>query len=445
MNWNQHINKNWSIAYPLILANIGHMMVGVADSIMVGQLGAAPLAASALAHGIFVVFMVFGNGVSMGSTPLVAEANVSGKIARVRSLLKNSFWVNIMIGVLITLIIFFIRPLIVHLDQPEEVVVLAIPYLQIMILGILPIMVFQVFRQWLEGLSLTKPAMVAAILGNVLNIILNYFFIFGKAGFPEMGLNGAGWASLVSRIFIATVLIIYIIRNKRFQEYIKGFWKERFEQPVFKNLLSLGIPTGFQITFEVSAFVLAAIMAGWIGTNALAAHQIAINLAAMTYMVSLGFSQAATIRAGNQLGLKDFENLKHAGTSIYGMVGSFMVITAVTFIIGRNFFPTLYIHNAEVIAIASNLLVIAAMFQLSDGLQVVGLGLLRGIQDVKFPTWLTFLAYWILGLPIGYILAFKMDYGIEGIWYGLLIGLSIVAFILIHRFYRKAKMLAEPV
>ena len=257
-----------------------------------------------------------------------------------------------------------------------------------------------------------------------------------------MGLNGAGWASFIARIFIASSLIFYILYQKKFKKYVQEFWREKFNKETFRNLLSLGIPTGFQITFEVGAFVIAAIMAGWLGTNALAAHQIAINMAALAYMVSLGFASAATIRVGNQFGLKDFENLKNAGTSIYAVVGIFMLVTATTFILGRHFFPTLYINNGEVIAIASQLLVIAAMFQLSDGYQVVGLGLLRGIQDVKFPTWLTFVAYWIIGLPVGYYLAFHANLGINGIWYGLLLGLTIVALILLIRFYKKAKDLS---
>ena len=437
MNWHQHIRKNWKLAFPLILANLGHMMVGVADSIMVGKLGAAPLAASALAHGIFVIFFVFGSGVSMGSTPLIAKADAEGNKTRVRSILKNSLWVNIAFGIIISLVIFFARPFISYLNQPAEVVELAIPYLQILILGILPIMVFQVFKQGLEGLSMTKPPMIAAIAGNILNIILNYFFIFGKAGFPEMGLNGAGWASLIARIFIAGWIIIYVIKETRLKDYIKDFWTEQFSKIICKDHLKLGVPTGFQITFEVGGFVVAMIMVGTIGTNELAAHQIAINMAAVTYMISLGFSQGATVRAGNQLGLKDFRTLKEVGTSNFVLVGSIMTITAIAFIVFKNWLPTLYIDDEVVVSITAQLLVIAGLFQLSDGIQVVGLGLLRGMQDVKFPTWLVFVAYWVLGLPIGYLLAFELNLGIEGIWYGLLIGLSVVAVIMMLRFYRK--------
>lgn len=426
-----------------MLSQFGHMMVGVADSIMVGQLGALPLAGASLANVIFHLLLMFGIGVSYAVTPLVAAADGIGDKARSADLLKHALLINILTGIILFIFISIAGQGLFYLDQPPDVVALAIPYLNILTLSMIPLMLFQTFRQFAEGLSYTKQAMIIVIGSNVVNIILNYIFIYGKLGMEPMGLNGAGWASLIARIFLADCMAAYIFRGKHFIAFRKGFAIGKYSKKLIRKMLGLGLPAGVQFVFEVGAFGFAVIMIGWIGTEALAAHQIAINLAAVSYMMASGLSAAATVRVGNQLGMNDIPSLRAAAFTIYGMVIVFMGVCAIAFITGRYFLPSLYIDNLEVIQMAASLLIIAGFFQISDGIQVVSLGALRGLADVKTPTVLTFIAYWVLALPIGYFLGFTLEMGAEGVWYGLLIGLSLVAIVMFWRFNLLTKRLAR--
>ncbi|MEM9298660.1 MAG: MATE family efflux transporter [Bacteroidota bacterium] len=442
-NYKAHLKKNFLLAYPVMISQVGHMMVNVADSVMVGQLGALPLAGASLANVIFHLLMTFGIGISYAITPLVAAADGEGNTARASEILKNGFLLNIITGILLFGLVLIGSPVLFHLDQPQDVVTIAVPYLNIVTFSLIPLMVFQTFRQFAEGLSRTRQAMFIVIACNVINIGLNYLLIYGKAGFPELGLNGAGWASLISRIVLAVWMMSYIYFSKSFITFRNGFSIGFYSKKLIKRLINIGLPAGLQFIFEVGAFGFAVIMIGWIGTKALAAHQIAVNLAAVSYMAASGLSAAATIRVGNQLGRKDVPTLRAAAFTLYGMVITFMLACALIFILGRYYLPSLYIRDVEVVQIASSLVVIAGFFQLSDGIQVVSLGALRGLEDVKVPTLLTFIAYWVIALPIGYLLGFKFDLGTEGIWYGLLIGLTIVAMVMSIRFNKLTKMLVS--
>jgi len=439
--YSDHFRKNFVLAYPVMLSQLGHVMVGVADNIMVGHLGAVPLAAASLGNAVFFMLLTFGIGVSYAITPLVAAADGEGNKEKISSVLKHGIVINGITGILIFAVVLLGGQALYYMNQPVKVVEFAIPYLAIITFSIVPFMFFQTFRQFAEGLSNTKQAMFITLTANGINVVLNYILIYGKLGFPAMGLMGAGYATLISRIVMALMMGFYIYYNKRFSSYREGFRLGNYVKSIFKKMLHLGIPAGMQFSFEVSAFAGAAIMIGWISAEALAAHQIAINLAAISYMMASGLSAAATIRVGNQLGRKDIVMLRRAAFSIYMMVLVFMSFWAVVFVFGRNFFPSLYINDAAVVEQAASLIIIAALFQLSDGMQVVGLGALRGLSDVKVPTWLTFIAYWGLGLPIGYYLGIQLNWGAEGIWYGLLVGLSAVGITLLFRFNNITKKL----
>ncbi|WP_288371393.1 MATE family efflux transporter [uncultured Algoriphagus sp.] len=439
MNIKNHFSITFNLAYPVILSQLGQVMVGVADSMMVGQLGALPLAAASLANSIFFVLMMFGMGVSMGITPLISIAEGKGKGLRIGKLFRHGLWINIFVALILTGIILGLSTGLSFLDQPEEVVEAAIPYLWVITASLFPFMIFQTFKQFAEGLSQTRQAMYVTIFSNLLNVFLNWVLIFGKLGFPAMGLMGAGWATLISRVLMALLMGAYVLSSKRYKGFDLGLKIRQFSAPLLSRILKIGIPTGFQFIFEVSAFGSAAIMMGWIGVTALASHQIAINLASISYMMAAGLGTAGMVRVSNQIGRNDFQTMREAGMMVFGMVIAFMSISAVIFILFRNMLPSLYIDDPEVIATSATLLIIAGMFQLSDGIQVVGLGVLRGMEDVRFPTWLTFVAYWILGLPLGYFFAFGLDMGERGIWFGLLIGLSITAVVLFYRFHRLSK------
>ncbi len=423
-----------NLAYPVMLSQLGQVMVGVADSMMVGQIGKDSLAGASLGNSIFVLFLTFGIGISYGITPLVAKADGEGNPQAIIDLLKHGFLVNLITSALLFIVMMITSIIFPYLGQPDPVVYLAVPYFIVISISILPFMIFQTARQFAEGLSLTRQAMIVTVSGNILNILLNYLLIFGKLGLPSLGLFGAGIATLISRIIMAVMMVYFVYYHRRFTIYWKHFERIGFKMNIIRRILSIGLPSGLQFIFEVGAFSLAAIMVGWIGTTALAAHQIAISLASITYMMATGIATATTIRVGNQLGRNDALMLRKVGFTGFLMGATFMGVSALVMISLNNYLPTWYIDDQEVIGLASELILIAAIFQISDGLQVVGLGALRGMSDVKIPTLVTLLAYWILALPIGYLFGIYLDFGASGIWIGLLIGLTVTAALLIYRF-----------
>lgn len=441
-----HFNKTWKLAYPICLSQLGHVMVGVADSIMVGNyggeggpIGALSLAAASLANSIFSVVLVFGIGVSFAISPLVASADGENNRGKIIDLLKHSILICASLGLLLFLILFLGSSALNYFGQPQAVVDLAIPYFNILGFSLLPLMVFLAFKQFAEGLSFTRQAMFISVIANLLNIFLNYLLIYGKMGFPEMGLNGAGWATFIARVVMAVAIFIYIYKSVRFAPFREGLSFSNYSGEIIRKVTRLGIPIGLQFTFEVGAFAFAAVMIGWIGTVQLASHQIAITLASVTYMLASGISAATTVRVGNQLGAGNIEGLRMAGFSGFILSFAFMFTAACIFIVFSNYLPPLFNQHEQVIQLASSLIIIAALFQLSDGVQVVGLGALRGMSDVKIPTFITVFAYWALALPLAYFLGFTLDYGARGIWFGLLLGLSVAAIMLFSRFNNKSK------
>ncbi len=431
MTLREHFRKTIILATPVVIGQLGHIMVGVADSVMVGKLGVIPLAGATFANSIFYVLFLFGIGVSNALTPLVSSTDPNNK-SRLFDLLQNNLLLNFLLGVGIFLLAFFLSFFLEYFGQEPEVVEAGKPYLWIICSSIIPVMVFQSFRQYSEGLSDTFIPMVVSIVGNLINVGLNYVLIYGKLGFPHMGLNGAGIASMISRVLMLGI-IIYLTRRKWIGIVMK------FSKPLINQQFRLGIPLGFQYVFEIGAFSFASIMIGWIGAEELAAHQIAINMAAVTFMAASGVATAASIRVGNQIGFKDRINLRMVGFSSFGLVGVFMASCGLLFILLKDWLPTLYIDDVEVTRIAASLLIIAAAFQLSDGLQAVGLGVLRGLRDVRVPTMVTFVAYWVVAIPAGYLLGFVLEWGISGVWYGLLFGLSVAAVLHIWRFNRLSR------
>jgi multidrug resistance protein, MATE family len=435
----EQVKTTFLLAYPVMLSQLGQVAVGVADSMMVGRLGALELAASSLANSIFFVLLMFGIGISMGLTPLVSKAYGKGKTNQISRLFSNSLLINFLTSlVMLGLVLLFSRNLTI-LNQPEEVEALALPFLLIITASLVPLMVFQAFKQFVEGLSQTKQAMFITIAANLVNVFLNWLLIWGHWGFPELGFLGAAWATLISRILMMVLMGIYVLTSKRYADFEIRILRFKPTWTLCKRILKIGIPTGFQFIFEVSAFSAAAIMMGWISVNALAGHQIALNLASISYMMATGLATAGMIRVSHYVGKEDEKGMREAGMVAFGMVAAFMFVCALLFFVLRFFLPTLYIDDPQVISLAASLLVLAGLFQLSDGIQVVGLGVLRGLEDVKVPTLVTFFAYWGLGLPLGYFLAFELGFAEKGIWIGLLIGLTLTAGMLLYRFDQLSK------
>ncbi len=426
-----------------MLSQLGHVMMGVADNVMVGHLGATELAAAGLANVAFNVLLLFGIGVSYAITPLVATADGEKNILSVNETVRHGLVINVINSLVLVAIVFFGKQLLYHIDQPAEVVTLAIPYLEIITFSIIPVLVFQTFRQFSEGLSNTWIPMVIVLSCNVLNIGLNYLLIYGHAGFAPMGLNGAGWATFISRIVMGTSLAAFIYFAPRFRNYRPLFTLGKYSKTLFNKMLHIGVPAGLQFIFEVAAFDFSLVMMGWLGTKALAAHQIAINMATISYMTTSGLAAAATIRVSNELGKGDIKALRKVAFVMLGMALTLMGVWAILFITGKSFLPHLYIDDLEVITIAGPLVVIAGLFQLSDGMQVVCIGALRGLQDVKIPSVLIFISYWVIGLPLGYWLGFHTSLGPVGIWTGLLIGLTLTATAMFWRFNHLSRKLLK--
>ena len=420
---------------------LGQVMTGVADSVMVGWTGATPLAASSFANIFFSIPLFFGIGVSYAITPLVAEGAGAKDQSKIIEILRHGFIINLLVAILLVGLIFLVEPFMFSMGQPEDVVALGIPYLSIIGVSIIPTMIFQTYRQFAEGLEKTRMAMIIVVGSNLLNIALNYILIFGKYGFPEMGLNGAGWATLISRVVMAISMMLYVYYGKRFIAFRKGFSFGSYSKSLISKMLHIGLPAGSQFIFEAGAFGFSALMMGWLGTTALAAHQIAINLATISYMTTSGLGAAATIRVGNFLGQRDKRKLQDSAFTMIWMAVALMAAWALLFIFGRHLLPSLYIEDAAVIELTAALLIIAAFFQLSDGIQVVCAGALRGLQDVKVPSILIFVAYWVIALPLGYWLAFPLGLGATGIWIGLLIGLTLTASAMVVRFWRLSRNL----
>lgn len=433
------ISKTIKLAYPVIIGQLGIIMMGVVDSMMVGRLGSVPLAAASLGNSLIFLILIIGIGSSIVVSPLVAILVGGKRFSECGIYFRQSLLVNIILSLLMVGIILISVNYIKYLNQPPEVIESTIIYMTIVGFSAIPLMLFQTYKQFIEGLSIMKPAMIISLLANIINAFANWILIFGKFGFPQLGLAGAAWATFLSRVFMVIVIMIYVMRNKKFKQYDVTFHFRGINIPVMKKLLSLGLPSGFQYFFEVGAFTFAVIMIGWIGSNELAAHQIAINLASISFMAVLGISQAASIRVGNAMGEQNIPNVRKAGFTAIGLGAAIMSIAGLTFILLNKFLPTLYIDDKAVISIASRLIIIAALFQLSDGTQAVGIGVLRGLTDVKGPTIITFVAYWIISLPIAYLLAFKFNLGVDGVWIGLLIGLTVSAILLTMRFNHKSK------
>ena len=435
----EEVFKTLRLAYPVIIGQLGIIMMGVVDSLMVGQLGSVPLAAASLGNSIIFIILIIGIGSSIVVSPIVAILVGGKRFSECGTYFRQSLVVNIVLSLIMIVIILLGVNFIYLLNQPTEIIEQTIVYMTIVGLSAFPLMIYQTYKQFIEGLSIMKPAMIIAITANLINAGANWILIFGKFGLPALGIAGAAWATFTSRVFMSLAIMIYVMRNEKFKQFDVNFHFRGLDFKIIKKLLRLGLPSGFQYFFEVGAFSFAVIMIGWIGANELAAHQIAINLASISFMAVLGISQAASIRVGNAMGEKSVNKIRKAGFTGIFLGASTMFLAGVTFIILNDFLPTLYINDENVIEIASRLIIIAALFQLSDGTQAVGIGVLRGLTDVKGPTIITFIAYWVISLPIAYLLAFNFHLGVDGVWIGLLIGLTASALMLTFRFNYKSK------
>jgi MATE family multidrug resistance protein len=440
-NYTKEFSTNLKIAYPVMLGQLGHVLVALADNLMVGQLGAAELAAVSLGNSLIFIALSLGIGFSFAITPLIAEADGANDIDAGRDYFQHGVIMCTLNGILLFFLLLLAKPILYALNQPPEVVALAIPYMEIVAFSLIPLMTFQAFKQFADGLSQTKYAMYATLVSNIVNIIFNYLLIYGFWIFPRLELEGAAIGTLISRFFMLWFLWFILKRKTKFAQYFTTFKRDHLNKNVFKRLFALGFPTALQMFFEVAIFTATIFLAGILGTNPQAANQIALNLSSMTFMIAVGLGVTATIRVGNQKGMHNYKELRRIALSTFLLIFIIQSIFALMFILTKDILPTFYLDNVEVIVLASQLLIVSAIFQLSDGIQVVVLGALRGLQDVKVPTIICFIAYWIIGFPISYYFGKAEQLGSMGIWLGLLAGLTASAIMLYIRFNYLSKKL----
>jgi MATE family multidrug resistance protein len=436
-----YYSDSLKLAIPVVISQLGHTLVQISDSVIVGHFaGTTALAAVSLVNSLFLVPLVIGLGISYGITPLIAQYNGRGDYDECGRLLSNSFFLNVITGIVLFCAIYFgVILFIDKLHQSPEVVVQAKPYLFLLSLSIIPLLVFNTFKQFAEGLGFTKQAMLISIWGNALNIVLGVIFVKGLFGVTPMGIKGVGYSTLIDRCVMAIVMAIYVFRSPIFKKYLKDFAIRNIDRVRGLQIMKIGTPVAMQYVFEVGAFGGAALIIGSIGMIEQAAHQVAISLAAMTYMMASGVSSAAAIRSGNYFGSGNHKELRLSAISNYHIVIVFMSCTAIIFTLFNQYLPWIYTSDKAVISIAAQLLIVAAFFQLFDGTQVVGLGVLRGMGDVNIPTVITFISYWIIGLPIAWLLGIHLNLGVMGVWYGLVLGLMASSIMLFLRFQKISK------
>ena len=435
----RHIKETLVLAGPVALSQLGHIYVGVVDTLMAGQIDKEALAAATIALSVFFPLFMLYIGFSYGFTPLISLALGEGDDFKIARILKHALVLNVIIGLFLTGLLCTCIYAIPYLNQPAHIVKPATEFFAIIALSLIPVIIFQVFKQFIEGLGNTKQAMVVSILGNVVNIALIIVLVYGWYGLPKLGLNGIAYATLIARVFMAVTMFFFFLFTKKYAHYRRAYTRTPFEWSSFVDVFKKSYPVGLQMSFEAGAFSLAAIFVGTFGTAQISAHQIALNLASVTYMIATGIAAAATVRVGFEYGRKEKTELQLAGRTGIVLAIAFMSITAVLFALLHKVLPSFYTSDAEVIHIAGLLLWMVAFFQLSDGVQVVCMGSLRGMGDVVTPSGIAFTAYWILGLPLGAFLAFVLKWEVYGIWVGLTVGLVFASIVLLIRFLRKSK------
>ena len=453
MNLSQYTKEfsyNFRLAYPVVIGMLGHTLIGIVDNIMVGKLGSTELAAVSLGNSMIFVAMSLGIGFSTAITPIVAEADAENDTSKIRSAFHHGLFLCVILGFLLFGLVVLAKPIMELLQQPKEVIALAKPFVDWVAFSLVPLIIYQGYKQFADGLSMTKVSMYAIVMANILHVGINYCLIYGVWFFPKMGILGAALGTVISRIAMVLFMHIILSRKEQLKQYFQSFNFDEIKKETLNKIINLGFPSAMQMLFEVVLFTAAIWLCGNIGKTSQAANQIALSLASMTFMVAMGLSVASMIRVSHQKGVNDYKQLIIVARSIFLLAILIEIVFAIMFVALHQILPYLFLNmdnqsqlldNKEVIAIASKLLLVAAVFQISDGIQVVVLGALRGLQDVKIPMYITFVAYWIIGFPISFYLGEYTSLKAVGVWIGLLAGLTAAAVFLFIRFHYLTKKL----
>lgn len=430
----RELRPTLALATPIIFGQLSQMAINVTDSVMIGRVGTVPLAASAFVSSVFGMAFILGAGLLTAVPVLVARARGAEQPEEAGEVLRHGAFIATAFSLLEMLVLAVLGTQLHRFGQPPEVVAEARGYYVLIVLSLLPALVFQVFRQYAE--SLGRPWMPMAIMstGVLANIVLNWIFIYGKLGSPPLGLAGAGVATLLARLISVGVLVVWLHRQEELRPYWPARWRVRLSVDALRTQLRLGLPAAGQLMFEGGAFTVAALIIGWLGAVSLAAHQIALSCAATTFMFTLGISSAASMRVAQAAGAGETRRLRPIGFGAVAAGLACMTVFATVFALGGHVLAGWFVDDAQVVGLAARLLVVAAFFQVFDGTQVIGAGILRGLADVRIPTAITFVAYWVIALPGGYWIGVRGGSGAVGVWWGLAAGLACSAVLLVLRF-----------
>ena len=436
---------NLKLAFPVALSQIGYTVVQFADNAMVGSYGGDdPLPLSAVSFGVMISYVLFSLalGLSLGITPVIGEHFIRGEYRKTAHFLQSSLVVFPAIGLIFMLLQIASEPLLYHLGQPVEVVDMAMPYYRLMAYSLPAILLYGCFKQFLEGAGNTVAPMVIALVTNVINIVLNWVFIFGNCGCEPMGVYGAGLATLIARWISPLLILLYFVIVSRYRDYLKLFSRGISYLKLSAKLLAIGTPIAGQMLLEGGAFVVTSIMMGWFGAVAIAANQIALTYGNAAFMMTIALGSATTIRVAHCYGLSDKNQLQLAVKASAHLATLWGVIVIVTFILLRKAMPSLFTTNEQVSLLASQMIILIALYQLSDAMQGAMVGVLRGIQDVKIIAYISLVAYIVLNIPVGYLFAFTFKMGSVGLLMGYIAGLSTAAIAYYIRVRRRLKEMA---
>jgi len=443
VNWKDYTREfkyNFRLAWPVMVGYLGQVLVGLADNIMVGKLGPVALATISLANSTIFFVMSFGIGFSSAITPLVSQALGMNDKSRLHRILYNGLISNILTGIVMVAIIYALIPLLPKAKQPPEVVELAVPYIRWVGFSVLFVMIFQAMKQFSDGMGLTKISMKAILITNVINVAVSYMLIYGVWIFPKLGVLGAGLGTVFARFAVIVIFWWLLYKHPQTRYYVSRLPEKVLDGKLIRKIYSLGFPSGYQAVFEMGIFTASVWLAGMLGTVAQAANQIALQMASMTFMVFVGLGVAATVRVGYRYGKKEYRELRRIAYSIFLQAALIGMFFSVLYILFRHQLPWIYLSRQksdpqvlEVAQLASELLIIAGLFQISDSIQVTVQGALRGLQDVKIPVLITFVSYWLIGFSVAFFGA--KYWGVHGIWVGLLTGLTVAAALLLWRFH----------
>jgi MATE family multidrug resistance protein len=433
------VTETLRLAVPVVLTQLGHIAMTTVDTIMVGRLGAEALSAVALGGSLSITVLITASGVLMGLDPLVAQAYGAGRHGECGRAMRHGLLLATLLAVPAMLVQAAARPIFVALGQEPDLAARAADFVTALNWSTFPFLAFMALRQFLQGVGIVKPAMIVVLAANLLNLAGNWVFIFGHLGFPALGATGSAWATTASRAGMCLALAAYVFGRRDLRRFAVIAPRGTVDRRLVRGILVLGGPVGMQYAMEVGVFSAAAFLMGWLGSVALAGHQIAINVCSITFMVPYGVSATAAVRVGHALGRDDVPGARRAALVAYALGAAFMACAALVLAVAPGGLARIYTADRAVARLAADLLLVGAAFQLFDGAQTIGIGALRGAADTRVPMIVTIVAYWGVALPLGWLLAFPLGWGPRGLWWGLASGLAVVAVALAARFHARVR------